>query len=638
MRLRRIHIAHGHDLFMAAASVLASLYLRLGDDLFANYGAEFILRNVIVFTLVAAAVFWPFGLYRGVWRYASMNDLLQIVKAVTLVVLIFALVTFIATRSEDLPRSFPVINWFVLVALLGAPRFIYRLFKDKRLDLTFERGDRPRVPVLLAGAGDEAETFIRAMTRADRSNYRVVGILDEKGHRIGRKIHDVPVLGDLSEAGEVVRKLARRGERVQRLIVTKEDLGGERIRFLLDQAERLGITMSRLPRLTDFKSGSVERLEVRPIAVEDILGRPQTVLDRPAMRALVAGKKVFITGAGGTIGAELVRQVSDFGPAHLTLLDGAEFNLYSADMELAERHPKLSRDAILADVRDRARMDEVIGGARPDLVFHAAALKQVPMVELHPCEGVLTNVTGTRNVADACRRHGVGVMVLISTDKAVNPSSIMGATKRAAESYCQALDMARSKHVDGGRTRFATVRFGNVLGSTGSVVPLFQHQIAAGGPVTVTHPKAQRYFMTAREAVELVLQASALSGEQPGAILVLEMGEPVRILDLARQMIRLSGKEPERDVKIVFTGLRPGEKLHEELFHDAEEAAPTAAPGITLAEPRTADVQMLSRALDELTEAARAGDSGRTADLLARLVPESRLGAEPRQPAIALAE
>lgn len=638
MRLRRTHIAHGHDLFMAAASMFASLYLRLGNEMFTAYGTNFVLGNVVIFTVVAAAVFWPFGLYRGVWRYASMNDLLQIVKAVTLVVLIFALVAFIATRGEGLPRSLPVINWFVLIALLGAPRFIYRLLKDKRLDLTFERGNRPRVPVLLAGAGDEAETFIRAMTRSDRANYRVVGILDEKGSRVGRQIHDVPVLGDLSEAGEVVRKLARRGDRVRRLIVTKEQLGGERIRYLLDQAERLGITMSRLPRLTDFKNDGAESLDVRPIAVEDILGRPRTVLNRPAMRALIAGKRILITGAGGTIGSELVRQVSDLEPAQLTLLDSAEFNLYTADMELAERHPDILRSAILADVRDRTRIDEVISSARPDLVFHAAALKHVPMVELHPCEGVLTNVGGTRNVADACQRHNVGGMVLISTDKAVNPSSVMGASKRAAESYCQALDIARSKQTDGSGTRFATVRFGNVLGSTGSVVPLFQRQIADGGPVTVTHPEAQRYFMTVREAVELVLQASALSDEQRGAIHVLEMGEPVRILDLARQMIRLSGKEPERDVKIVYTGLRPGEKLHEELFHGAEAMAPTAAPGIMLAEPRTADAQMLSRAFDELTDVARAGDTARTVDLLARLVPESGLGAGTEQPAVALAE
>ncbi|MEE8276845.1 MAG: nucleoside-diphosphate sugar epimerase/dehydratase, partial [Alphaproteobacteria bacterium] len=585
MRLQRIHIAYGHDISMAAASVFASLYLRLGNDLFYAYSADFILRNIVIFTLVAAAVFWPFGLYRGVWRYASMNDLLQIVKAVTLVVLISALVLFIATRGEGVPRSLPVINWFVLIALLGAPRFLYRLFKDRRIDLTFERGDRPRVPVLLVGAGDAAETFIRAMTRADHANYRVVGVLDEKGNRVGRKIHDVPVLGDLGDVDAVVRALARRGDMARRLIVTKEDLGGERIRFLLDRAENLGITMSRLPRLTDFRNGSDAPIEMRPIAVEDILGRPQAVLDRPAMRALVAGRRILVTGAGGTIGSELVRQISDLAPAYLALVDSAEFNLYSIDMELAERQPELPRSANLADVRERARMDEIMVAERPELVFHAAALKHVPMVESHPCEGVLTNVTGTRNVADACRRQSVAAMVLISTDKAVNPTSVMGASKRVAESYCQALDIAEGV-CDGASTRFVTVRFGNVLGSTGSVVPLFQRQIAEGGPVTVTDPMARRYFMSVREAVELVLQATALRARQAGGIFVLEMGEPVRILDLARQMIRLSGKEPEREVEIVFIGLRPGEKLHEELFHDAEAIAPTAAPGIVLAAPR----------------------------------------------------
>lgn len=323
-------------------------------------------------------------------------------------------------------------------------------------------------------------------------------------------------------------------------------------------------------------------------------------------------------------------------PARLTLIDNGEFNLYSIERELIHHHPGLAHVACLADVRSRRRVEEIVRTQRPQIVFHAAALKHVPMVEDHPCEGVLTNVIGTRNVADACRAHGVAAMVLISTDKAVDPSSVMGATRRAAESFCQALDIVECSRGDGPGARFSTVRFGNVLGSTGSVVPLFQRQIADGGPVTVTHPVATRYFMSVREAVELVLQASALRDQGVGRIYVLEMGEPIRILDLARQMIRPSGKQPGIDVPIKITGLRPGEKLHEQLFHQSEAMDPTAVAGIKVASPRAADLKVLSRAIDELGEAAAAGDQARTLQLLHRLVPEFADANVPPIPAAAV--
>jgi len=312
------------------------------------------------------------------------------------------------------------------------------------------------------------------------------------------------------------------------------------------------------------------------------------------------------------------------------LVDNSEFNLYSIEMEIRERLPDLPVRAVIGDVRDRERINALIGAERPELVFHAAALKHVPMVEANPLEGVLTNVVGTRNVAEACRSHGVIAMVLISTDKAVNPTNVMGATKRLAESYCQALDVAGTAQAN--RTRFVTVRFGNVLGSTGSVVPLFQRQLAAGGPLTVTHPEIKRYFMTVREAVELVLQASALgvggiegagAGES-GKIFVLDMGEPIRIVDLARQMIRLAGRRPDKDVQIVFTGLRPGEKLNEELFHAAEALQPTVVKGLQLADPRTADYAFLARGIDELQTAVNAGRVDTVLALITRYVPEYR--------------
>ncbi|MBZ0324660.1 MAG: polysaccharide biosynthesis protein, partial [Alphaproteobacteria bacterium] len=477
---------------------------------------------------------------------------IAIARAATLTILIFLPSLFLLTRLVNLPRSFLVINWFVLIVLLGASRFAYRIYKDRDLSTILQRNSARRVPVLLIGAGDAAETFIRALARIPDGGYRVVGVIDEKGSRVGRDIRGVEVMGTIDDIPEIVDELKAKDDAPQRLILTKPRLEPELVRRLLQVAESEGLTLARLPRLTDFHAAEGERIDVRPVAVEDLLGRPRTVLDRDAMKALVAGKRVLVTGAGGTIGGELIRQVAAFGPARLCLLDHAEFNLYTIDAEAAERWPDVSRPTILGDVRDRVRLDAVMTRERPEIVFHAAALKHVPMVEANPNEGMLTNVAGTRNIADACRAAGVAAMVMISTDKAVNPTSVMGATKRLAESYCQALDIAGG---DEG-TRFVTVRFGNVLGSTGSVVPLFQRQLAKGGPLTVTHPEMKRYFMTVREAVELVLQASALGVSAPekrGRIYVLDMGAPVRIRDLAETMIRLAGLRPGEDVEIVYT-------------------------------------------------------------------------------------
>ncbi len=636
-RLHRGHLAFVHDVTMAALSFFVSLYLRLGTNWYT--GPE-VLEYAAIFTLIAALVFWSMGLYRGVWRYASINDLFAITRAVTLVLLTFLPVVFLATRLENVPRSSLVINWFVLMGLLGGPRFLYRTMKDRRLSFSFDRDAHRRIPVLLVGAGDAAELFIREMARARDGGYRVVGIVDERGTRVGRRIRGVPVMALPESLAEVVDELERRGDRPQRLVLTRETIDGALVNRLLDEADELGITLARMPRVTDFKSGVSDGLEIRPIAIEDLLGRPQAALDRAGMRDLIAGRRVLITGAGGTIGAELVRQVSDFAPAELSLVENAEFPLYSIELELSERHPELARQSVFVDVRERQRIAAVIEAFRPDLVFHAAALKHVHIVETHPIEGVLTNVAGTRHVADACRGAGVETMVLISTDKAVNPTSVMGATKRIAESYCQTLDLEETTWSEGGAgvpTRYITVRFGNVLGSTGSVVPLFQRQLARGGPLTVTHPEVDRYFMTVREAVELVVQATVLGAgpatggaetDPRGKIFVLDMGEPVRILDLAHQMIRLAGLRPERDVEIRFTGLRPGEKLYEEVLHGAEPLVETESRGLLLAAPRTADFAVLTRAIDALEDLARAGDAEEVKEQIARLVPEYRPAAD----------
>ncbi|HZB89896.1 MAG TPA: nucleoside-diphosphate sugar epimerase/dehydratase [Stellaceae bacterium] len=622
-RSNRANAAFCHDLVMAALSFLLSFYLRVGDTL-GDYSWRLLAVYDLSFIAIAGAVFWWTGLYRGIWRYASLPDMLALLRAATIVMLLFFPAMFVLTRLDQLPRSMPFINWLVLMALLGGPRFAYRAYKDRGIGHVLERADRSHsIPVLLIGARDGAAMFIREMASDPDRLYRVVGIIADSSSRVGRDIAGVPVLGTIDELPQVIDALDRRGERPQRMIISAQSLDGAVVRRLLDTADALTIPLARLPRLTEFKATGTEEPSIEPVAIEDLLGRPQAVLDRAGMQALIAGRRVLVTGAGGTIGSELVRQIAAYHPARLVLVDNSEFALYTVDRELEERHPALPRQVLIGDVRDRGRVEEIIAAERPELVFHAAALKHVPMVEANPIEGVLTNALGTRFVAEACRAHGVRAMVMISTDKAVNPANVMGASKRLAESICQALDMQESRKAEG--TRFVTVRFGNVLGSTGSVVPLFQRQLAAGGPLTVTHPEVQRYFMTVREAVELVLAASALAAagrEQRGRIFVLDMGEPVKIVDLARQMIRLAGKKPDIDIKLAFIGLRPGEKLYEELFYPNEPLVPTAAAGIRLATPRIIDYTMLQRSLDELAEHARERRQERMLALLGTLVPE----------------
>jgi O-antigen biosynthesis protein WbqV len=619
----RAGIALLHDTIMAAVSFPLALYLRLGALAFPWQTAPYLWQGTAIFTAIAVAVFVASGFYRGVWRYASLRDMLEIGRAVLITLLLFIPVLFLFNRLEGLPRSTLVINGFLLLFLLGTPRFAYRIWKDGGLDHLLERNHGGRASVLLIGAGDAAELFLRDMARGTTAPYRVVGLLDPSGRRAGRRIQGIPVWGGLAEAGPVIDRLIARGEPLQRLILTDESLDGAAIAQLLDLAQGKGLTLARLPRLTELKPGmEAERYAVRAIALEDLLGRPRRVLDRTPVERLVAGRRLLVTGAGGSIGAELCRQIAALAPARLTLLDHSEALLHAIATELAAHHPGLPIETQLCDLRERGRLERAVGSAAPEIVFHAAALKHVPVCERHPDEAVLTNVVGTRHLAAAATKAGAAAMVVISTDKAVEPESILGATKKLAESYCQALDRSAGP----GATRFVAVRFGNVLGSSGSVVPLFQKQIAEGGPVTVTDPAMTRFFMTTEEAVELVLQASApaLAGPARGKVLVLEMGRPVRILDLARQMIRLSGRRPDHDIAIAITGLRPGEKLAEALFAPGENPAPTAVAGVLQAEPRAASLPELEAGIERLAAAARDGRIGLLIETLTALVPEYR--------------
>ncbi len=609
----------GHDALIAALSFELSVWLRfylegVPQPIFSLW------QGTLVFTVVCVAVFWWQGLNRGIWRYAAFSDFKTIVRAATFAVLIFLPTMFLLTRLEGLPRTVLVINWILLILLLALPRALYRLSKDGDLKFLRERnGGKDRIPVLIAGAGGMAENFLREMDRAPDAGYRVVGIVDDKTGRVGRDIRGVRVMGVIEQLDRIAETLEKQNRRPQRIIIASDRIGGDAVARLLERADKLGIPLARVPRLTDFHADTDDKRVVeRPIDVEDLLGRPQKVLNRTEMRDLISSRRVLVTGAGGTIGAELARQIADLAPARLVLVDNSEYALYQIDLEIGERHAGLDRIAYLGDVRDAARVRQVFTQEAPELVFHAAAFKHVPMVEANPNEGVLTNVIGTLNIAEASRENDCLAMVLISTDKAVYPSSVMGASKRLAEMICQGLSLR------GGTTRFVTVRFGNVLGSTGSVVPLFQRQLARGGPLTVTHPDITRYFMTTREAVELVLQATAAAPEkgEEGKIFVLDMGEPIKIVDLARQMIRLAGLDPDKDIDIAFTGLRPGEKLHEELFHDKEALIPTHIAGVTLAAPRFIDYDLLRRRIDDLDHAARKRDTDSTLAALGHLVPE----------------
>lgn len=613
-------IAYCHDIIAAGLSYVIAIYLRIGTTTY-ELAPDFVLQGAIIMTLISIVVFRISGLYRGVWRYASMNDLIAITRAVSVTMLLFIVIMFAWSRMDELPRSVPFINWFVLMALLGGPRFIYRFWKDRRIDLSMPN-DLQRIPVLLVGAADGADQFLRGLRQGGDITYRVVGILSESTESVGRTIHGVNVLGTVDDLESVAQKLKGTGNAPQRLILTKDEITGAPVRDLLDRAAKLGMSLARMPKLTDFRDPSGDDLKVRPVAIEDLLGRPQTPLDRDAMEALIKNRRVMITGAGGSIGSELSRQIAAFGPKSLRLVESSEFALYTIDREIGETYPDLPRVAVIADVRDRARVMDIFEAGQPEVVFHAAALKHVPLVESNPAEGVLTNIGGTVNVADACIMHDVTTMVQISTDKAVNPTSVMGVTKRAAEMYCQAFDRDMKA---AGQCRFVTVRFGNVLGSTGSVVPLFQSQLAQGGPLTVTDPAMTRYFMTIREAVELVLEAAAIGQQDTntdGRIFVLDMGEPVKIVDLARQMIRLSGKEPNRDIDIIFTGVRPGEKLFEEVLHGDETTVKTAHAGLLLAAPRVIERAELQKQFDQLFAAARDGKMAGVRKQLQTLIPE----------------
>jgi O-antigen biosynthesis protein WbqV len=603
---------------MAVLAVFVALLFRLGS-LHALDGRSLYAGAVIPFTGAASASFILLRTYRTSWRHASTADLITIVQAATLAVLIYLPMSFVTTRLTLIPRSFVLLSWLILIVFMAGGRVTYRLFREGRLFFSRRPMKAGQLPILIVGGGTSAELFLRGLDQAPE--YYPVGVLDDRGG--GALLRGVPILGKLSDAERVIESFGEAGDRPRKLVVVDRFLSSEALDRLVQVANERGLTVARGPDPTQLLPGAHQSMELHPISVEDLLGRSQIVLDPAPVRSLISGKRVLVTGAGGSIGSEIVRQVCSIGPAAIGLVDASEFNLYTIDNEVANRWPGVERMSRLIDVRHRASVQACFSAFRPDIVFHAAALKHVPLVEANPVEGIWTNVIGSRHVCDAAAAAECDALVLISTDKAVNPTNVMGASKRCAESYCQALALAHRD--DPERTRFMAVRFGNVLGSAGSVVPLFEQQLKAGGPLTVTHPDIERFFMTIRESVQLVLQASALGVADPqmfGRVFVLDMGQPVKITELARQMIRLAGLQPDKDIAIQYVGLRPGEKLFEELFHEDEQWEPTVTPRISVASPRAAGLLVLASALSQIESACVDGRREDALEALKQVVTE----------------
>jgi FlaA1/EpsC-like NDP-sugar epimerase len=562
--------------------------------------------EILLVLLAQGAVFWQVGLYRGVWRFASLPDLVNILKAAMIGLLAIMLVLFVFNRRLDqVPRSVLLLYPMLLTALLGMPRLVYRAWKDHQI----ARTDKAALRVLILGAGQAGETLVRDLRRTGA--YVPVGFLDDAAKLRGSRLQGVPVLGQVEDVARIAPETA-----AQLLVIAMPSVDAATMRRVVAACERTGLPFRMVPRLDDMLEGRSLPGELKEVAIEDLLGRKPVTPDWKAIRGWLGGRSVLVTGAGGSIGAELCRQCAKHGAAVITLVEIDELALIKTESELRRDFPQTRCVPVLGDCGDPAVIRHALRQSSPDAVFHAAAYKQVPVLEGQLREAVRNNVLATEVVARESRAAKAGTFVLISTDKAVDPVNVLGASKRLAEMVCQA--MAQSSE----GTHFVTVRFGNVLDSAGSVVPLFREQIRNGGPVTVTHPEVTRYFMTIPEACQLILQSVAIGARE--AVYTLDMGEPVPIRLLAEQMIRLAGKQPERDIAIVYTGLRPGEKLHETLFHADERYRPTAHPKILQAEARSVSSEKLQPALARMREAVAAFDTDEIARLLRETLPEFR--------------
>lgn len=567
-----------------------------------------VINYLAVTIFIRLIIFYAFGLYHRLWRYAGVNELLSIVGAVSLSSLIIIL--YMSAKHADLPRSIQLLSWLFNILLVGGSRMFIRVVQHARKNSNPER-DR----VLIVGAGDAGAMIAREIKQRYYDAKVLIGFVDDDPYKQHKMLFGARVLGRRSEIHELVQRY-----KISEIIIAMPSINGGALREIIQECQQFKCAVKTLPGLYELIDGKVTVQQLRNIELEDLLRRDPVQLDIAQIAKYLTGKRVLVTGAGGSIGSELCRQIAKMSPATLVLLGKGENSIYEIHRELGERYPKLELEHIIADVRDQERINAVFKQTSPQVVFHAAAHKHVPLMERQPEEAVRNNIFGTRVIAEAADRSRAEMFIMISTDKAVNPSSVMGATKRVAELIIQNLNSVS-------KTKFAAVRFGNVLGSRGSVVPLFRHQIAGGGPITVTHPDMRRYFMTIPEATQLVLQAGAMA--QGGEVFVLDMGEPVKITDMACDLIKLSGLVPYQDIDIKFTGIRPGEKLFEELLTAEEGTTATRHAKIFQANIRSVDEATLHNSLLLLRQATHGVE---IVTLLTDLVPSFRTAKKVEEP------
>ncbi len=567
--------------------------LRFDFNIPSSYLQPGVLFNILGVSLVARlGMFYYFGLYKRLWHYASLDELKMIVVSTTLSSGLIGTYFFLNTDIVY-PRSILAINWALTILFIGGSRFSWRLWREQ-IQKKKVTAQKPEKKILIYGAGDAGEMVIRELKKHGELNYHVLGILDDDLSKRGMEIHGIKVLGDRSSLKDVIRK-----KKIEEVIIAIPTAPGTTIREINNLCRDEGVEVRILPGVFELLSGEIDLNQLREVRVDDLLRRDPVKLDNKSICGYLEGKKVLVTGGGGSIGAELIRQIAYFQPEKILLFDVSENSVFHVTRELETLFPQLDLVPLVGTIQDRERVREVFAAHRPQVIFHAAAYKHVPLMEINPAEAVKNNIFGTINVCEEAHNFSAECFVLISSDKAVNPTNVMGATKRIAELVIQARDKQS-------KTDYMAVRFGNVLGSEGSVIPLFKEQIKKGGPVTITHPEVTRYFMTIPEAVQLVIQAGAMA--EGGEIFILDMGEPVRILDLARDLIRLCGLEPETDIPISFVGLRPGDKMYEELILEEEDVLKTRHEKIFVSKPVANDFEIFSREIAQLEKQLSRGN------------------------------
>lgn len=610
-------LAFFHDVIVVMVAWWMAFALRFNFHIPAEF-IQYILKTLPVIFVFHGISFYTFGLYKGMWRFASLPDLKRIMRAVGFAALLSASYALLVHPSIIVPRSVLIMNPMLLILTMGGSRFFYRAWKERRL---FNSIALQGKPVIVIGVEDASFNLIKELSK--NPEWRVVAMIDPSDKLVGREIMHTKVEGGLNDVPQIASRYGS-----HHCMIAMPSSRHEKRRAAMEAARKVeGMEVLTLPAMSDLISGRVSLSQIRKIDVEDLLGRDVVQLDTHGLSAMLANKVVLVSGAGGSIGSELCRQILSFHPTQLICLDISEYALYTLQQEFNQWGTNTELVYLVADVKNQLRIQRILQGHQPDVVLHAGAYKHVPMMEhFNVVEALQNNAHGTYQIASACQAAGVPTFVLVSTDKAVNPTNVMGASKRLAELICQGLQHKKNSH-----TRFITVRFGNVLGSSGSVIPKFREQIAHGGPITITHPEITRYFMSIPEAAQLVLQAATMGNG--GEVFVLDMGTPVKIVDLARDMIKLSGLQ-EQDIQIEFTGLRPGEKLYEELLADDENTLPTSHEKLRIAQARSADADWLTNLLEWLTSIPNLQETQIKQDLQ-RWVEEYTLDKRPA-PAISL--